>query len=1161
MPELGGPTTWSGIYFQDRVVVYHLARMIWESVYGSDNSITSIRVEAPELVDDVLIMKGHGRIFQSIKEELERSSAAGAPWRRMWNAVHRQRNRPDFDPKLDVIELVFPEKDALRRSVDELTRRASTAKDPTELRRRLTGPTFKLLEDLEGMLRIDDAEALVLLGAMRVRFVGDAQGLYEHIIALLASVYPDNPPAREQLIDSLIHMVLEGGRERREFAIDTLEARLETRGLRLVPVGLRRRRYNPPLVLPSFAVTERNRLHFAARWLPFAGREAELEQLKTFLESQQTFAWWAATGPAGLGKSRLALELCLSHLKSWWTGFLPEDHGFQSWHDWQPEGPTLLVVDYAASRADEVRSIIVALHDRALPLDYPVRLLLLERQAEGHWWNTLFSVGRIRYSIEHALFAPPLNMQPMPHDDIWKTVCWVFSRKGISSLPGRRDVLAAIESIDPHGRPLLVALAAEAIAEGRDIRHWDKELLLRDMLEREIRYWQLAGVTERDRNLLALATISGGLPLGTLHAFGDDTLFPLPTSYDADRYLAMSGRPAIEYLAPLEPDIIGEFFVLEHLRPRHALDIERVDQIRSAAWRASPLGTSVFALRAANDFGLHPTLPYLLAPAEENETQRLAWSLLCANLVALFGAGGQVDRARKIYQQLSALVPRYPGEVNLRHQQAASGANLIVVYGVRGDMEPCRDIYGQLMALAHQHGGDPGLRERLVVAGFNLLWAYIAAGQLESAEEMYRKLANLAAEHPAEASVREILGRAAVNLISAYGDAQMLKPARDIFSHFAAVTQVNTSEPVLRERLAAAGLNLITAHLKLGDVDGSLELYRNLHTLVMAHSTEAGLRMRLAKAAVNLVATCCQTRRRTLARQLYDELAALARQYPDEPTLGIEQAKAGVNLTASFRLGGGPDLAQEIYEHLAALAQDRPNEPAFVVEQAKAGSNLINAYAEFGRSGSARHAYAELLDLVRAHPAEGELLGIAAQALVNLVAFLGTPNHAAATQAYQGFNELARQRPHDSSLRAWSAKAAFNLIATAPVEERVAAFNIYKELVSVAYEYPGEPELRECLAKAGVALTASFGRAREPERAREIYNQVEAVTDQHPTEPILREQQAAAACNLIYAFRLTGRLKEAASMYEEITKLAHKYPDEPVVREFLNGAIKLIVGR
>lgn len=67
--------------------------------------------------------------------------------------------------------------------------------------------------------------------------------------------------------------------------------------------------HEPTLIVPS-ATSTASWLSYVSRSTTFSGRTEEMRLLQSFLEGTQKFAWWIVTGPAGEGKSRLALELC-----------------------------------------------------------------------------------------------------------------------------------------------------------------------------------------------------------------------------------------------------------------------------------------------------------------------------------------------------------------------------------------------------------------------------------------------------------------------------------------------------------------------------------------------------------------------------------------------------------------------------------------------------------------------------------------------------------------------------------------------------------------------------------------------------------------------------------------------------------------------------------
>ena len=69
-------------------------------------------------------------------------------------------------------------------------------------------------------------------------------------------------------------------------------------------------------ILEEGLASSQNRFRFSytARLSEFKGRIDEMSKLQHFLDEPKDFHWWAITGPAICGKSRLALEFSLSTL-------------------------------------------------------------------------------------------------------------------------------------------------------------------------------------------------------------------------------------------------------------------------------------------------------------------------------------------------------------------------------------------------------------------------------------------------------------------------------------------------------------------------------------------------------------------------------------------------------------------------------------------------------------------------------------------------------------------------------------------------------------------------------------------------------------------------------------------------------------------------------
>jgi pimeloyl-ACP methyl ester carboxylesterase len=412
--------------------------------------------------------------------------------------------------------------------------------------------------------------------------------------------------------------------------------------------------YTAPLLWrPALPSNDRTRFIFSARVLPFIGRDAEKEILADFLGSaERPFRWMLMHGSGGVGKSRLALELCLAVRNEWHAGLLnKESEADPVWGKWQPLMPTLIVIDPAAYDKERTGKVLRALAGResaggAARLAAPVRVLLIERTGEGDWLKEVRGDETEGALIDLAR-APDLKLTAI--DDAWPIFEFVLNRAN-KPLPDKIETLASFERIDRERRPLFAYFAADAIARGVDIHDFDADRLLNEFIEHSRNaYWKPAGAKEQDERLLAVATMAGGVPVDALDGVADKLL----PSWDIDRhppiFLAMTGRKSDRHIAPLEPDIVGEHFVLSRLRNLSDANHERLKEL---AWQLNPQGMYQFFLREL----------YRTAQAHDEPALWERWALTSFNFVIWLGSRDPVA-SRALVNDMLETVETHPGAV------------------------------------------------------------------------------------------------------------------------------------------------------------------------------------------------------------------------------------------------------------------------------------------------------------------------------------------------------------------------------------------------------------------------------------------------------------------------------------------------------------------
>ncbi len=323
----------------------------------------------------------------------------------------------------------------------------------------------------------------------------------------------------------------------------------------------------PLLELHLDPASDTSRFIYRSRAIPFVDDGESLARLKAFRDCKEIFSWYLVIGSGGTGKSRLALEFLLDHAGEYssFAGFLnmANDPNFD-WGRWQPLFPTIIVIDYAQRQAADVERMFELLSARK-DLDWPVRVLLLERQASGPWYERILHTGRAaRNRVEDCAFDVPLEL--LAPDDVWSIIEYIVGNRRDDLKPDQ--ALQTLETIDPQMRPLYAAFMADALASGEDPRGWERRALVENVLDRErVNYWQRAEVTKADLTLVAVATMTAGYPLDLLpHDESFESADHLPSVREQNlpqRLSAIFGYDVIEAVPPLEPDILGEVFVLE----------------------------------------------------------------------------------------------------------------------------------------------------------------------------------------------------------------------------------------------------------------------------------------------------------------------------------------------------------------------------------------------------------------------------------------------------------------------------------------------------------------------------------------------------------------------------------------------------------------------
>jgi tetratricopeptide (TPR) repeat protein len=437
-------------------------------------------------------------------------------------------------------------------------------------------------------------------------------------------------------------------------------------------------------------------LFYGYRYMPLFGRDDEMKRLATFADGAMPFRWWIMTGQGGMGKSRLAFEFCRSARLEFHAGFLFQENRKAeiNWNTWQPRRPTFIVIDYAAQDTAHVAGMLRQLAEREKPLGHPVRVLLLERMTDGQWYNELLGTGGDRELLQNTRYRDPssktvamagvlagqtsgnemvqvegaslggkndspgemLNLEPLAEEylrsifeNAWK------AKHNQTRLQDWPAILAAFRKIDPLCRPLFATMAADAIADRNDIRKWDMTALLEGVLRKEQQRWRVQcaddDIRKAHEHFMVLATMTLGVSK-TERYWQESTLSDvLPKRVVQTIYRTLAGHDNDKFFVPLEPDILGEFFVLDSLG-----DEQLRGEFLELAWRKDPSSLGFFLGRMASDFPNHLDLEgYLALPRADGDKAMIGWAALVADSVLPLMLSRREDIANSLIESLDKM--------------------------------------------------------------------------------------------------------------------------------------------------------------------------------------------------------------------------------------------------------------------------------------------------------------------------------------------------------------------------------------------------------------------------------------------------------------------------------------------------------------------------
>ncbi len=864
-------------------------------------------------------------------------------------------------------------------------------------------------------------------------------------------------------------------------------------------------------------------LQFKRRATEFLFREPDKTNILEWLNSDHPFRILKITGPAGMGKSRLALQICdRCHGEYWLAGFLDDN----AWPpNWTPVRDTLVVLDYAASKSVAGRPAFEWLRSLFLKtVAAPkVRVILIDRSEQGALWSS-WKVSDIHLDLDELTLHIDLKPDRTEFDRIVQTE--LRRRLVHDPYPAHNK---AVEDLIPRlrgqFRPLFGILAAAAVADNPQTHRWSPELLIESILNDQLRKWQAAGVRDEHFDLLFEATWTQG------ECNGDAGFSQRVETLRPEELASLSSLSESGYtLGPIVPDLLGEFFVLMRLRGEAALETRQDSaNLRSAQGifeRLWPREAVVkYAGLVLEDFlawapqtGSNPALDIMHRALDAVEHGADSFGLQ----YCLFASAENRPKDR----DWAAWLDRSAVSESKSDLAVALATGLYNATVVETDPAKRLQLADRIDSLHANFNHEPAVREPLARA---LLNATVVEPDPAKRLQLAQRIDSLHANFNHEPAVREQLAKALFNATVVETDpAKCLELAERIDSLHANFNH----EPAVREPLAEALYNAT-----VGETDPAkrLELADRIDSLHANFNHEPAVREPLAKALYNAAFGEPDPAKRLKLAERIDSLHA---NFNHEPAVREQLAKALVN--ANF-VETDPAKRLQLAERIDSLHANFNHEPAVREQLAKA---LFNATV-VETDPAKRLQLADRIDSLHANfnhePAVRELL---AEALVNAAVVETDPDKR--LQLAERIDSLHANFNHEPAVRELLAKALVNATVVEP--DPAKCLELAERIDSLHANFNHEPAVRELLAKA--LVNATFAET-DPANCLQLADRIDSLHANFDHEPAVREALAKALINA--TFVETDPAKRAG-LIERLSRLASQFPDEPFLAEALKRA-------
>ena len=803
-------------------------------------------------------------------------------------------------------------------------------------------------------------------------------------------------------------------------------------------------------------------LHYRNCFLHFQGRKQELEILRQFLKCEDSVKWMAIVGSSGTGKSKLIYHFVKEaeadpDWKICWLSTSQVKRLSDYTVDLRYRCGILLIIDYAGESAKQIGSWLEQANgNKSRPKK--IRLILVEREIihgsfdpaklQPQWYQDLLGNSTQARIIKQLCYKPftdtfALKLSALNDAELIGMIvdyAKITSRRVLSAAE-QEIVLQWAKEIDrkySQPRPLVVLMTTDAVLAGKTGKQWSVEKLLEYILNRDEQHWKTV-ICENNSDLyravldvLAYATATGGWQLM------EDLARPLKERIEQLRSLdaskletlisALNQNSTVSQLLPLEPDLIGEYFVLRRWSEQK-YNRFGLATLFSLLWQ-KPFEFAIFLDRCINDYlksrefqWLFQNSMEILQPIEEFPLAILYFAMLLVNL----SSKQQLEEATEAINRLRDLSDSHKDSLEITLEYARGLVNL----SNKQQLEEATETTNQLRDLSESHKDSQ-----------EIAWAY-AKGllnlsnkqQLEESTETINRLRDLSESHKDSLEIALEYAKGLFNL----SNKQQLEESTETINRLRDLSESHKDSLEIALEYAKGLFNLSNKQ----QLEEVTETINRLRDLSESYKDSLEIALEYAKELVNL----SSKQQLEEATETINRLRDLSESHKDSLEIVSVYAKGLVNLSNKQQL----EEATETINQLRDLSESHKDSLEIVSVYAKGLVNLSNKQ----QLEESTETINQLRDLSESYKDSLEIALVFAKGLVNLSCDQELKE---ATETINQLRDLSES--HKDSLE-FALEYANGLINLSYKQQPEEADNTVKRLCDLLEKYPDLSEFLE----------------------------------------------------------------------------------------------------